>query len=362
MRKIGSSPSDSQLEQCAQSIKTAYLLLFAKCALLVKRYNLTLVGSLLAVAAFYICIVFAATTSFLPTLDSPVIFYSNQSRQDLKLTFQTALKSAKSSIFLQMYALTDPDIVRTLREAESKGISPKIFYDKTASSSLKSFKNAIAAQGKGLMHRKIVVVDHAQVFLGSANMTSPSLRFHDNLVVGLYHPGLATFLEEDSPPSPYHFAIDGLSGELWLLPESKNTALGRLVTALDAAREKIRVAIFTITHPTLAEALIRAHQRGVSVKVAVDFFTEKGSSRQVIDKLYQAGIPIYCSQGAQLLHHKWILIDSSTLIMGSTNLTKAAFSQNKEFFLTLSPLPKKAIKFTKNLWRTIQLESKKKTD
>lgn len=323
-----------------------------------KRYKLVL--ALFSVAAFYLWLIFAATTPELPSEEKPLLFYSNQKRQDLKLTLCHALKKAQTSLNLQMYAITDPDILSLLEKSEKRGIIPKIIYDKSASGHLKNLNNATAAKGKGLMHRKIVVVDHAQVFLGSTNMTSQSLRIHDNLMVGIYHPELAEFLEEEETTRSFSFSVEGQPAELWLLPDANDLALKRLLQEIDSAKEKISIAIFTITHPKITKALIAAKRRGVKVKVAVDFFTERGASHKAIETLSAEKIPIYCSQGRQLLHHKWALIDRSTLIVGSANWTKAAFTQNRDCLLILKDLRAPQINYLRKLWKIIELESELK--
>lgn len=324
-----------------------------------KRYKTPLY--LILVAAFYIWLVIAATTHKLPSKKSPILFYSNQKQQDLKLTFCRAIKEAKHSITLQMYAITDPDILKLLKISYEKGNHSSILYDKKASPNLEGI-NGKAGSSRGLMHRKIMVVDHSLVFLGSANMTTQSLRHHDNLVLGFFHPELASFLEQKETKSPFLFSIKNQKAELWLLPDKTDGALTRLVEEINSAKKRISIAIFTITHPQIIEALIKAHKRGIKVKVAVDFFTEKGASQKASLQFFNEGIPIYCSQGRQLLHHKWALIDRKKLIIGSANWTKAAFLRNQDCFLILNSLTTEQKKFMRDLWKTIKLESEFKTE
>src|SRR5437588_313636 len=51
----------------------------------------------------------------LPASNSPVELYSNQTQDDLTHLFQYAINSAKESITLVIYALTDPQIIQTLQ-------------------------------------------------------------------------------------------------------------------------------------------------------------------------------------------------------------------------------------------------------
>ena len=214
---------------------------------------------------------------------------------------------------------------------------------------------ATAVKTKGLMHRKIVITDDAYVFLGSANMTTSSLVLHDNLSVGFYAPELARFIQK--PSSPYYdFTVESLNCKLWMLPDLQ--ALDYLVQQLKEAKSSIFVAMFTLTHPQLLDALVEAEKRGVDVLVAVDHYAARGASKKAVQFLQANKIPVVFSQGLQLLHHKWAYIDRSQVILGSTNWTKAAFAKNQDCLLFLNGLNTREQKLFDNLSRTITLESK----
>lgn len=313
---------------------------------------------------FFIALVYAAFIYFaihpkLPSAQNPLIFYSNQTRDDIKLIFAQALKNAQHSIHLTMYALTDPDIIALLRAKHQQGLSVRIFYDPSATSHQLMRTTQLPAypiNSSSLMHRKIAVLDHSLVFLGSANMTTPSLTLHDNLVFGIYHPELAHFLQH-STSSHFPFTIENQHGNLWLLPESNQEALQAVLTAIQRAQKTIRIAMFTLTHPTILDALLSAKMRGVDISIAVDYFTGHGASAEMIESLQKAGISVLLSMGRELLHYKWALIDGETLLFGSTNWTKAGFAKNYDFLLRLHPLTTAQQKYLTQLWAIIRAES-----
>lgn len=261
------------------------------------------------------------------------------------------------SIDLWMYAATDPFLLQRLEKKAGEGVHVALRFDKRGGTPpLPSCLHPTMMKSKGLMHRKIVITDDQIVFLGSANMTTSSLQLHDNLSVGLYHPGLARFLK--SPPqTTYTFQIGEpqMQGEIWLLPDTK--ALGKIEKLIDEARSYIFIAMFTLTQGHLIDALIRAHQRGVSVKLALDRYTAHGASKKAVKKLSSAGIEIYLSAGLPLLHHKWASIDQQQLILGSTNWTEAAFRKNEDVLLFLSELTGPLQKQIDSMISLIQMES-----
>ncbi len=297
-----------------------------------------------------LCVLFFSKHQTLPSSEKPRILYSNQLRDNLHNVFKAAIQRAEKSLHLTIYALTDPEIIQLLQEKAQQGVAVEIHYDPSATEPLPAALNAQPVPlKKGLMHRKILVVDGITSYLGSANFTPTSLKMHDNLVVGLAHTELAHFLQN---PKISHFCSQ--EKELFLLPSHE--ALVRLATLLENAQKQIRVALFTLTHPRLAEALITAHHKGVDVRVAIDHYTAEGASLKTLEKLQNAGIPLFLSQGAQLFHHKWALIDHA-LVLGSANWTQAAFTYNHDCLLILKKLKHKEKRQLKKLWEIIQLES-----
>ncbi len=322
---------------------------------------------LLIVSSFFLAALFtgwlskAATLVEFPSSEEPAQLYSNQIGDDLHLLFCEALAMAKQSLYLEMYSITDPDIISILKNQALQHKQIAIIADKSASPALKkkigstalqSITNFQLYEGKGLMHRKIVIIDQDLVLLGSTNFTKASLNMHDNLVLAIREQSLAHFCQNSRPPWFYS------KGQItaWKLPESGKEAIETLCSFLSTAKKTIRVAMFTFTHQRLAEELIKAHQRGVDVQVALDHYTREGSSKKVANRLIANGIPLFISQGVQLLHHKWALIDE-TLVTGSANWTQSAFHRNKDLLLAITPLNKQQRDTMLKLWKTIRTQA-----
>ncbi|MES2122279.1 MAG: phosphatidylserine/phosphatidylglycerophosphate/cardiolipin synthase family protein, partial [Chlamydiota bacterium] len=263
------------------------------------------------------------------------------------------------SIHLWIYGMTDKPLIRLLEQKASHGVSVHIAYDPSASSSLyKKIPHAhfFPHASKGLMHKKIFCIDDHLLFLGSANFTLSSLRHHDNLVIGIDHPALATFIQNPQDTA-FAFTIQEQPAAFYLLPDRNKKGLLRLLELIDQAHHSIRIAMFTFTHPQIAKALIQAKKRGLDVTVAVDYYTAKGASKKTVEALHREGVTVLLSQGTELLHYKWGWIDEDTLAMGSANWTTAAFTKNDDFILVLSSLNKKQNLFLRRLWKTIEIES-----
>ncbi len=107
-----------------------------------------------------------------------------------------------------------------------------------------------------------------------------------------------------------------------------------IVQTLDNATSSILVQAYSFTSIPIAEALVRAHQRGVKVQVLLD----KGQGTQrssVADLLIRASVPVLIDASHAIAHNKVMIIDGTTLITGSFNFTKAAEERNAENLLII---------------------------
>jgi len=93
---------------------------------------------------------------------------------------------------------------------------------------------------------------------------------------------------------------------------------GPLAAAIDAARLTVDMAVYSMSLRTIRDALIRAHERGVQVRVVMESDNLDGSAPQA---LVEAGIPVLGDRREGLMHDKFIVIDRSEVWMGSMNFT-----------------------------------------
>lgn len=258
-----------------------------------------------------------------------------------------------------MFGLTEPSILQALaKKAREEELRCSIYYDPTAAHRLRSYPpyfSVYPVVSQGLMHQKILVIDENLVFLGSANMTPTSLQMHDNLVLGMQSQKIAQFLCDRTPQKSGSLKtrVGAQEIELYLLPDPRGLALQAIKRRIAEARHSIKVAMFTLTHAGLVDALIDAQKRGVRVTISIDRNARYGSSHKAIHKLESRGATIVTSRGHPLMHHKFLLVDDRTLVLGSANWTKAAFYKNRDCFVVLpimTPAQKTTISY---LWKQL---------
>lgn len=102
-----------------------------------------------------------------------------------------------------------------------------------------------------------------------------------------------------------------------------------IIRYIDGAKSEIRLLAYSFTSVPIAEALVRAHQRGVNVAVVLDKSqpTARGGQMQA---MLDAGIPTYVDSKHAIAHNKTIVIDRKIYENGSFNFTFSAENSNGE--------------------------------
>lgn len=296
-------------------------------------------------------------TKVAQTNDS-IQLYSNHVNDDLKNVFLNAILSAKHSIYLKIYSLTDEKIIQAIN-AQSEKVAITIVYDKNASKGIRSKLNnnikTHAVKSIGLMHQKILIIDDDEVFLGSANMTSESLRMHGNLVLSFHSKEVANHVTLSTNQNPFSCDLNNQPIEFWQLPDVK--ASDKLIQMINTAQKSICIAMFTWSHHDLAKAVINAHNKGIKVSAIIDNNSAKGASNKIAKMLAENGVLVKTNQSIGLLHHKFLLIDEEILINGSANWTQAAFTKNSDCFMIMHSLTATQKEKMKSIWNIISIEA-----
>ena len=107
-----------------------------------------------------------------------------------------------------------------------------------------------------------------------------------------------------------------------------------IVKTIDASSSEVLVQAYGFTHNAIAQAIIRAHQRGVKVSVLLDQKSDH-TNRYVIDLLSNAQVSMRLDGKHAIAHNKVMLIDENIVITGSFNFTNSAETRNAENFLIL---------------------------
>ncbi len=102
-----------------------------------------------------------------------------------------------------------------------------------------------------------------------------------------------------------------------------------LIAAIDGAQQSVDMAVFEFNSQPITDALLRAHERGVQVRVVTDGDNGLEKPDATLDQLEEADIAVVSdgSRGA-FMHDKFFIIDGLYIWTGSTNITHNGMYNN----------------------------------
>lgn len=110
-----------------------------------------------------------------------------------------------------------------------------------------------------------------------------------------------------------------------------------LIADIDAAQASVDVATFDYNLMSVAEALVRAQQRGVRVRLALDRENlEKPEMARWAGQLEGAGIPIAWEETNAFQHSKFVIVDGGLVWTGSWNISENGTYRNNNNVLRLA--------------------------
>lgn len=122
----------------------------------------------------------------------------------------------------------------------------------------------------------------------------------------------------------------------------EGSALQLVLNTIDTAQKSIRLMGYSFTSPEVSRSLIQAKQRGVDVKVVLDWKANnaKGSAgAAAMNLLVNAGIPVRTVSQFKIMHDKVIITDGRNVETGSFNFSRAAARSNSENALVIRDYP-----------------------
>ena len=123
------------------------------------------------------------------------------------------------------------------------------------------------------------------------------------------------------------------------------------VKSIKDANESIQAVVYKFEVKKIFEALVKAHERGVEIKLLVDA-KEAKKKKSFAKKARNLGIKVQKWKSGKL-HAKFAIIDNKKVITGSFNWTESAKEENLELII-IEKIPEVTLKFTalfNDLWK-----------
>ncbi len=127
---------------------------------------------------------------------------------------------------------------------------------------------------------------------------------------------------DNSPVLTTYFTDPAIKGK----KSPGQAIIAAMIQDINAAQKSIDVAMYNFTLDNVSEALIKAAQRGLAVRVVVD---SDALDKLDLPRLKKAGAYVMGDRRESLMHNKYVIIDSRILWTGSLNLS-ASGAENDE--------------------------------
>jgi phosphatidylserine/phosphatidylglycerophosphate/cardiolipin synthase-like enzyme len=287
------------------------------------------------------------------------LYFAPKQGREAKDRLIGLINGAQSRIEVAVMELEDREIGQALIQAAARGVRVRMFNDSdyrretreslgVRSSSqarcetLQQVQVCYDSRNNALMHHKFVVIDGQGVWTGSTNLTWNAFeRNNENSlwlpVLGLVQVYQAEFDaifagQESGLGRSERFQIGATEGTVYFSPAGGREGRGAILDLIKRTHQEIWIAAFVLTDIRLVEALTRAHERGVRVRVVMDARNLENSRDET---LKQAGIDVRKDGNPYTMHHKIIVVDSEWVVTGSYNFTNSGFGRNNENLLIL---------------------------
>ena len=107
-----------------------------------------------------------------------------------------------------------------------------------------------------------------------------------------------------------------------------------IVEQIDKAKASVQVQAYRLTSVPIAEALVRAHKRGIKVSILLDG-AQQSDKYSDATFFHNHGMLVFIDTSHTIAHNKVMLIDGETVITGSFNFSEAAETANAENLLII---------------------------
>jgi cardiolipin synthase A/B len=282
---------------------------------------------------------------------------------DIKAQALSMIRGSARECDLDMYELSDPDVLTALADAHQRGVDVQVVVDATEKHSQDQALPALKHSGvpveslrihSGISHIKMLIVDgsHAGVLIGGMNFGAKSWNNNDASVY-LAHPN-ASYL------AVFHWDWQRAGGNPAASPRVQSPFLNersveqQVVQAIQQAKSSVDMEAFNLSDWGVLDALKAACRRGVQVEILLD--PMQSQNRKNAESLRAAGATVmfYQPYQSEWMHAKIVDTDDGKVFMiGSANFSHQAYTYNHEGDIELTNCPGFHQAFMKNL--TLQI-------
>ncbi|HYM65136.1 MAG TPA: phospholipase D-like domain-containing protein [Candidatus Sulfotelmatobacter sp.] len=254
-----------------------------------------------------------------------------------------ALNSAKSEILIEVYLLSDKQIIKSLEDAKKRGVVVDVMLEEHpfgGGNLNNNSKTELSKAGIGvewanssfsLTHEKTIVIDKNRAFILNQNLTASS--FTKNREYDVYD-----INQEDVAEIRNVFISDWerknftpTKTNLIISPINSRPILTGLI---EKAYKELDLEIEDINDEQIVSQLCNKSEK-INIKIIIPTLSQVSSNKDSINKLLSCGVYIK-TVSSPYIHAKLILVDNIKAYIGSVNLSTQSMDKNREVGIILS--------------------------
>jgi cardiolipin synthase A/B len=254
-----------------------------------------------------------------------------------------AINNAQKEILVEVYLLSDKQIISSLEEAKSRGIDVRVILEQhpfgggglNPKTKQELESNGVLVKWSNpkfsLTHEKAIIIDGKKAFILNQNLTASS--FSKNREYDIIDNNL-----EDVLLIRKMFIADWERGNFSLsnshLLESPDTSRGAISALISQAKQAINIEMEVIEDNEM-ENFLCEKQKHITVHVLLPTLSQINSNKKALARFKNCQIAVKILS-SPYIHAKLILIDNLKAYVGSVNLSTQSMDQNRELGIMLS--------------------------
>lgn len=267
-----------------------------------------------------------------------------------------AIDAARVSVDMAIYDMDLWSVRDALLDAHARGVLVRLVVESDnlrRRPELQALRDAGIAlvddRDEDFMHNKFTIIDRQQVWTGSMNYNISEAYFNRNNLLQVVSADVAEnylaefeemFLDYDfgdrSPANTPHSQLyfGEMRVETYFAPE--DNVLRRLVALVNGAEDSLHFMAFSFTADELADAVLAAAARGVSIRGVMDENQGLNNTGGDYLRFLQAGLDVRLDGESGSMHNKVLIVDETIVVTGSYNFSNSAERRNDENVLVIS--------------------------
>ncbi|HXZ04344.1 MAG TPA: phospholipase D-like domain-containing protein [Ktedonobacteraceae bacterium] len=267
-----------------------------------------------------------------------------------------AIGNAQKSVWLEIYILSDRNVIRALEEAANRGLDVRVMLEPhpfgggvSASKTLDTLaaagiKTQFTNPSFALTHEKGMIIDSTTAYIMTSNFSRSALGGSSGSSGYRNREyGIIDTLHQDVMATEAIFIADWNRTNVQF--NDPNLVVSPINSRIDfkaliqSARRTLLIEAEEMNDSDIEQALANAAQHGVQVEVILPAVsTSSGDSNsQGIATITQSGVHV--REDSQLyMHAKIIVADNKVAFIGSENISAQSLDQNRELGIIVSDL------------------------